>query len=239
MNTRADHKKPRPRKTRLSDTTSAGAEPSLTRAELELVTQHVKSMMVPGLPAKRYDSAVRALLLTESPEGLSLLLEELQFPLTAIEAEKVDQIVGPRVDPTFLTDRLAVYRLVRKTSDMLGGPTSLVYVAFHKAPTIRTAPVVVATALIGFYPWGEGLWRPTCDWIEVSESCRREGFGTELFDGVERHTGWTIRASTTPGFLRAILKARRARVRERVGDLAEGCREVDSGDTREVSVPKR
>lgn len=131
---------------------------------------------------------------------------------SAVPIDALRAFTGPAADTAFVTDRLSVYRSTIRLPDGLGAAVRLLFVAFGRV-SLTDAPKPVATALIGFYPKGSGeIWTPHCDWIEVAEDSRRQGFGTELFDGVERHTGWTIYADTWPEFLRALTKARQERL---------------------------
>lgn len=111
-------------------------------------------------------------------------------------------------EPAFETGRLSVFHF------RVGIPNSLprhLFIAFKKKP--GRGVVVAATMAVWLAPLGKDGLTPACDWIEVSTEFRREGLGTELYDGVEQYTGWTINPmGTFQAFERAIERARRQRI---------------------------
>lgn len=111
------------------------------------------------------------------------------------------------IKPAFETPRMFVFHFrVGKSEDA----SRHLFVAF-KEDSPRGA-LVAATMVVWLLPMEKGLLMPSCEWIEVSTEFRRAGLATELYDGVERYTGWTIDTmGTFEAFERAILRARSLR----------------------------
>jgi len=132
--------------------------------------------------------------------------------------------------PTFETGRLRVFHVPlllypegfapRTFDEALNVFPRHLFVAFRKDMG-SLSPRVAATAVVFRFPSGDSPEKgmtPMVDWVEVSTECRRKGFGTELVDGIERYTGWTMDLVDSEPALRAAIEAARKRRRDEQGN---------------------
>lgn len=77
----------------------------------------------------------------------------------------------------FVTERLTVSHVHCERNEEIGHLGRDVYIAFHRFEDLPR-PLVIVT-LCGNY----------VEWIEVSEGERRQGYGREMVDGLEKHVG--------------------------------------------------